>query len=105
MCIPLTLVLYFLTTVKIVNIEVYSQCFTESVSFRDIGNSTSRAEISNPSSLFFKAVKRALSGSALTGGTSEITNSKRKRNSHKTPFSLLRKKLRIRLRCFLLFFY
>ena len=50
MCIPLTPVLYFLTTVII---EVYSQCFTESVSLRDIGKSTSRAEISSPSSLYF----------------------------------------------------
>ena len=50
MCIPLTPVLYFLTTVII---EVYSQCFTESVNLRDIGKSTSRAEISSPSSLYF----------------------------------------------------
>ena len=64
MCIPLTPVLYFLTTVII---EVYSQCFTESVSLRDIGKSTSRAEISSPSSLHFKAVKGAHKGSALTG--------------------------------------
>ena len=62
MCIPLTPVLYFLATVII---EVYSQCFTESVSLRDIGKSTSRAEISSPSSLYFKAVKGARIGSAL----------------------------------------
>ena len=62
MCVPLTPVLYFLTTVII---EVYSQCFTESVSLRDIGNSTSRAEISGPSSLYFKAVKGAHNVSAL----------------------------------------
>ena len=62
MCIPLTPVLYFLTTVIIEN---YSQCFTESVSLRDIGKSTSRAEISNPSSSCFKAVKGAHIGSAL----------------------------------------
>ena len=61
-CIPLTPVLYFLTTVII---EVYTQCFTESVSLRDIGKSTSRAEISIPSSLYFKAVKGAHIGSAL----------------------------------------
>ena len=59
---PLTPLLYFLFTVII---EVYSQCFTESVSLRDIGKSTSRAEISCSSSLYFKAVKRALYGSAL----------------------------------------
>ena len=60
MCIPLTPV--FLTTVLI---EVYSQNFTESVSLRDIGKSTSRAEISSPSSVYFKAVKGAHIGSAL----------------------------------------
>ena len=47
MCIPLTPVLYFLTTVII---EVYSKCFTESISLRDIGKSTLREEISSPSS-------------------------------------------------------
>ena len=74
MCIPLTPVLYFLTTVII---EVYSQCFTESVSLRDIGKSTSRAEISSPSSLYFKAVKGAHKGSALTGAlTLKRTHSK-----------------------------
>ena len=81
MCIPLTPVLYFIITVII---EVYSQCFIESVSLRDIGNPTSRAEISSPSSLYFKAVKGAHIGSALTGATSELTNSNRKKNSH--PF-------------------
>ena len=74
MCIQLTPVLYFITTVII---EVYSQCFIESVSLRDIGKSTSRAEISSPSSLYFKAVKGAHIGSALTGATSELTNSNR----------------------------
>ena len=103
MCIPLTPVLNFLTTVLI---EVYSQCFTESVSIRDIGKSTSRAEISSSSSLYFKAVKGAHIGSALTGATSELKNSNRKKNSHKTPLSLLRKKkLGTRLHSFLLFIY
>ena len=87
MCIPITPVLCFLTTVII---EVYSQCFTESVSLRDIGQSTSCAEISSPSSLYFKAAKGADIGSALTGATSELTNSNRKNNSHKTLLSLLR---------------
>ena len=64
MCIPLTPVLCFLTTVII---EVYSLCFIESVSLRDIGKSTSRAEISSPSSLYFKAIKVAHIGSALIG--------------------------------------
>ena len=81
MCTPLTPVLYFLTTVII---EVYSQCFIESVSLGDIGKSTSRAEISSPSSLYFKAVKGAHIGSALIGATSEFPNSNRKKNSH--PF-------------------
>ena len=102
MCIPLTPVLYFLTSVII---EVYSQCFTESVSLRDIGTSTSRPEISSPNYLYLKAVKGAHIGSALTGATSELTNSNRKKNSHKTPFSLLRVKLRTRLHSFLLFIY
>ena len=62
MCIPLTPVLYFLI---IVIIEVYSQSFIESVSLRDKCKSTSRAEISSPSSLYFKAVKGAHIGSAL----------------------------------------
>ena len=54
--------LYFITTVII---EVHIQCFTESVSLRDIGKLTSRAEISSPSSLYFKAVKGVHIGSAL----------------------------------------
>ena len=81
MCIPLTPVLYFLTTGII---EVYSQCFTESVSLRDIGKSTSRAKIGSPSSLYFKAVKGAHIGSALTGATSELTV---ERTYTKPPFN------------------
>ena len=76
MRILLTPVLYFITNVTI---EVYLQCFTESVSLRDIGKPTSRAEISSPSSLYFKAVKGAHIGSALTGATSGLTNSNRKK--------------------------
>ena len=102
MCIHLTQVLCFLYTVII---EVYTQCFTESVSLRDIGKSTSRAEISSPSSLYFKAVEGAHIGSALTGATSELTNSNCKKNSHKTPVFLLRKKSRTRLHSLLLFVY
>ena len=56
MCIPMTPVL---TLLYIVIIEVYLQCFTESIILRDIGKPTSRAEISIPSSLHFKAVKGA----------------------------------------------
>ena len=62
MCILLIPVLNFITTVII---EVYLQCFTESVSLRDIGKPTSRAEISSPRSLYLKAVKGAHLGSAL----------------------------------------
>ena len=102
MCIPLTPVLYFLNTVII---ELYSQCFTESVSLRDIGKSTSRAEISSPSSLYVKTVKGAHIWSALTGETSELTNSNRKKNLQKTPLYLFRKKLRPRLYSFLLVIY
>ena len=102
MCIPLTPLLYFVFTVII---EVYSLCFIESVSLRDIGKSTSRAEISSRSSLYFKDVKGALSGSALTGATSDLTNSNRKKNSHKTLFSRLGKKLRLRIHSFLVFIY
>ena len=100
MCILLTPVLYFFTTVIV---EVYLQCFTESISLRDIGKPTSRAKISSNSSLYFKAVRGTHLGSALTGATRELTNSNRKKNSHKTPFSLLRKKLRTRLHSVLIF--
>ena len=62
MCIHLTPVLYCIITVLI---DVYLLCFTESVSLRDIGNPTSRAELSSPSSSYPKAVKRAHLGSAL----------------------------------------
>ena len=63
MFILLTPALYFITTVII---EVYlSVCFTESISLRGIGKSTSRTEISSPSSLYLKAVKGAHIGSAL----------------------------------------
>ena len=102
MCILLTPVLYFITTVII---EVYLQCFTESVSLRGIGKPTSRAEVSSPSSLYLKAVKGAHIGSALTGANSELTNSNRKKNSHKTHYFYLRKKLKNRLHSFLLFVY
>ena len=98
MCIPLTPMLYFLTTVII---EVYSLCFTESVRPRDISKSTSCAEISSPSSLYLKAGKGAHIGSALTCATSELTNSNRKKNSPKTHFSLLRKQFRLKLHSFL----
>ena len=64
MCIPRTL---GLTLLYIVIIEVYLQCFTKSVSLRDIGKPTSRAEIRSRSSLYFKAVKVAHLGSAQTG--------------------------------------
>ena len=74
MCILLTPVLYFLTSVII---EVYLQCFTESVSLRDIGKPTWHAEISSSSSLYFNDVKGTHNGPALTDVTSELTNSNR----------------------------
>ena len=61
MCIPLT---PMLTILYIVIIKVYLQCFTESVSLRDIVKPISRAEISSSSSLYFKAVKGDHLGSA-----------------------------------------
>ena len=62
MCVSLTLVLFFITTVIT---EIYIQCFTESASLRNIGKPTSRAEISSSSSLYLKAVNGAYNGSAL----------------------------------------
>ena len=62
MCVSLTPVLLFIVTVII---EIYLQCFTETVSLRDIGKPTSRLEISSPNSLHSKAVKGAHLGSAL----------------------------------------
>ena len=62
MCIPLTPVLLVLITV--INI-IHLSCFTESVSLRDMGKPTSRAEITSPSCLYLKAVKGAQIGSAL----------------------------------------
>ena len=56
------LMLYYITTIII---EVYLQCFTESVTLREIGNFTSRAEMGSPNYLYFKAVKGAQVGSAL----------------------------------------
>ena len=102
MCIPLTPVL---TLLYIAIIEVYLQCFTESVSLRDKDRPTSRAEISSRTYLYFKAVKGAHLGSALTGATNELTNSNRKKNSHKTHYSLLRKKLRNSLNNLLIFLH
>ena len=92
MCIPLTPVQCFLYTVIM---KVYTTCFIESVTLRDIGTSSLLAEIGSPSSSYLKAVKGAHIGSALTGATSELTNSNSKKNSQKTPFSLLRKHPRL----------
>ena len=63
MCIPLTPVLLFITTVII---EYYLQCFTESVSLRDIGKPILRVEISSSNILYPKAVKGSHIGSALS---------------------------------------
>ena len=92
MCIPLTPVLALL---HIVTFDVYLQCFTESVSLRDIGKPTSRAEISSPNSLYFKAAERAHIGSALTGATSELTNSNRKKTHTKHTILSREKNLEI----------
>ena len=62
MSVLLTPVLYCITTVLI---EVHLQCFTESISLRDIGKPTSRAQLSSPNSLYLRAVKGAHNGSAL----------------------------------------
>ena len=86
MCIPLTPVF---TLLYILIIEVYLQCFTESVTLRKIGKPTSRAEISSSSSLYSKAVKEAHPGSALTGVASELTNSNFKKNHTKQTIYFL----------------
>ena len=93
MFIPLNLVL---TLLYIVIIEVYPQSFVESVNLREIGKFTSRAEISNPNSSYFKFVRAAQFGSTLAGATSELTNSNREKNSHKIQPLLLKEKLRAR---------
>ena len=59
MCIPLTPMLLFITTVRI---EAYLQCFIESNILRDIGKRTSRAEVSSFNSLFLMAVNEPTSG-------------------------------------------
>ena len=100
MCIHLTSVLYCITTVLI---EVYHLCLFESVCLRERGKPTSRVEINGPSFLYLKAVKGAPLGSALAGATSELTNSNRKKNPHKTHYSLLRKRLRASIYNFILF--
>ena len=64
-CILNTLTPVLTTILYAVNIEVFPQCFTESVSLRETGKSTSRAEISSPISSYLKAVKGALLWSAL----------------------------------------
>ena len=64
MCILNTLT-SVLTILYAVIIEVFFQCSTESVSLREQGKSTSRAEVSNPNSSYLKAVKSAHKGSAL----------------------------------------
>ena len=97
MCMSLTPVLSFLYTVIIEN---HLQCFIDSVSLRDIGKPTSRAEISSPNSLYPKSIKRAHLGSALTGATSELTNSNRKKHSHKTQQILLKRNLELAFKLF-----
>ena len=91
MGILLTPVLLFITTVLT---EVYLLCSTEYISLRDIGKPALSAELSSHNSLYLKAVNGALSGSALTGATSELTNSSHKKNSPKTQLLLLKEKPR-----------
>ena len=62
MCLPLTPVLFCVSTILI---EVYPLCFIEAVRLRVVGKPTSRAELSTPNSLYFKAVKGAHFGSNL----------------------------------------
>ena len=73
----MTPVLYYFITVII---EVHHECFKESVSFREIGEPTLRAEISSADS---------------SGATSELTNSYRKQNLHKTQSFLLKRNLQL----------
>ena len=77
--------------------EVFLDCFSESVSLRELGESNSCTKISSYNSLYLKAVKRALKGSALTGSTSRLSNSNRKENSHKIKFFLLQRNLKLKL--------
>ena len=57
------------------------------------------------SPLYLKAVKRAHFGSALTGATTELTNSNSKKNKQKTHYSLLRKKPRNSFYSFIAFLH
>ena len=101
-CIPLTPVL---TVLYIVIIEVYLQCFIESLSLRSICKPTSRSKTSRPSSLSFKAVKAAHLGSALNCATSELTNSCRKQSSRKHIVLFSKIKLRSSSYFFMLFLH
>ena len=89
MCVSLTPVFLLIVTVII---EIYLQCFTESVSLREIGEPISRVELSSPNSLQFRAVEGTHLVSALTGAASELKINNRKKNSHKIHYSPLRKK-------------
>ena len=57
--------MYSLDSGAVLYYHSINRSFKESVSLRDIGKPTSRAEISSPSSLYLKAVKEANLGSAL----------------------------------------
>ena len=69
MCISLTPVLFCIITVLI---EILLLCFIESVSLSELGERTSRADISSPHSFYLKALKGAHFGPALTGATSKV---------------------------------
>ena len=64
MCIPLTPVMYYITTV-IIEVQLLAFIDIELVGLRELGRPTSRAEISSPNSSYHKAVKEAHLGSAL----------------------------------------
>ena len=72
---------WVLTILYAVTVEVFLQYFTESISLRELGKSISRLKKVSSNSSYLKALKGALISSALTGVTSELTNSNRKKNS------------------------
>ena len=63
----------------VVTIEDYLHTFTESVSQRDLGKFTSRAEISSSMSTNLKAKERNLLGPVLTGATCYFANPNHKK--------------------------
>ena len=60
---------------------------------RELAKSTSRAEISSPTSLFLYDCKRAQIGSALTGATSELKKPNCEKISQKRDLNVLQRNL------------